>query len=218
MSHRHDAVPGWPIVRLLRDRGIRDIRILSAISRVPRARFIPPDERHRADEDEAVAIGCDQTISQPFIVAVMSIELALTGIERVLEIGTGSGYQTAILSMLAAEVFTVERHPVLSLRARGVLDGLWRKNIGYRVGDGTLGWPEEAPFDRAIITAAAPKIPGPIFDQLVEGGLMVLPLGDAQSQRLTVVRKRNGLPTIQEGLACRFVPLIGREGWGGQSL
>ncbi len=215
MPPRPDPTPGASIARMLRGRGVRDARVLDAIARVPRARFLPPEERHLAEEDHAVAIGCDQTISQPFIVAVMTIELCLTGTERVLEVGTGSGYQTAILAGLATEVYTIERHAVLSLRARGVLDGLGRTNVHYRVGDGTLGWPEEAPFDRAIITAAAPRIPGPIFEQLAEGGLMVLPLGDVESQRLTIVRKRDGLPTIQEGLACRFVPLIGKEGWGG---
>jgi protein-L-isoaspartate(D-aspartate) O-methyltransferase len=159
-------------------------------------------------------IGCDQTISQPFMVAVMTVELALTGTELVLEVGTGSGYQTAILARLACEVYTVERHATLSLRARSILDGLGFENIHYRVGDGTLGWPEAAPFDRALITAAAPHVPRPIFDQLAEGGLLVLPLGDEESQRLTVVRKVKGRQVVREGLVCRFVPLIGREGWG----
>jgi len=208
-----EPLPGAPIARQLRQKGIRDARVLDAIARTPRARFIPPEDRDRALEDRPVAIGCDQTISQPFMVGVMTVELALTGAERVLEVGTGSGYQTAILARLAAEVFTVERHRILSLRSRGVLDGLELANIHYRVGDGSLGWPEAAPFDRAIVTAAAPRLPGPIFDQLVEGGLMVLPLGDEASQRLTVVHKRQGRPAIREGIACRFVPLIGAQGW-----
>lgn len=205
--------PGATIVRQLRRRGVRDARVLDAFARVPRPRFVPPETRDQALDDRAVTIGCDQTISQPFIVAVMTVELALTGSERVLEVGTGSGYQTAILARLAREVYTVERHATLSLRARGVLDGLGVDNVRYRVGDGTLGWPEAAPFDRALITAAAPRVPRPIFDQLAEGGLLVLPLGDEESQRLTVVRKRDGRPAVHEGLACRFVPLIGREGW-----
>jgi protein-L-isoaspartate(D-aspartate) O-methyltransferase len=208
-----DSTPGAAIVRQIRDKGVRDARVLDAISRVPRSRFVPPEVRHQAGEDRAVGIGCDQTISQPFMVAVMTIELALTGTERVLEIGTGSGYQTAILARLAAEVYTIERHRMLSLRARGVLDGLGLTNIVYRIADGTLGWPESAPFDRAIITAAAPRVPTPIFDQLVEGGLLVLPLGDEQSQRLTVVRKVEGRAVLHEGIACRFVPLIGEQGW-----
>jgi protein-L-isoaspartate(D-aspartate) O-methyltransferase len=143
----------------------------------------------------------------------MTVELALTGVERVLEIGTGSGYQTAMLARLAREVYTVERHTTLSLRARSVLDGLNLENIHYRVGDGTLGWPEAAPFDRALITAAAPKVPEAIFEQLAEGGLMVLPLGDEESQRITIVRKREGRSVLHEGIACRFVPLIGAQGW-----
>jgi protein-L-isoaspartate(D-aspartate) O-methyltransferase len=208
-----DSTPDAAIVRQIRSKGVRDPRVLDAISRVPRPRFIPPETRDQAAEDRAVGIGCDQTISQPFMVAVMTVELALTGTERVLEIGTGSGYQAAVLARLAAEVYTVERHRLLSLRARGVLDGLGLTNVHYRVGDGTLGWPAAAPFDRAIITAAAPKVPGPIFDQLVEGGLLVLPLGDEQSQRLTVVRKREGRAVFHEGIACRFVPLIGEQGW-----
>jgi protein-L-isoaspartate(D-aspartate) O-methyltransferase len=214
MPRPPEPLPGSLITRQLREKGIRDRRVLDAIARVPRERFVPPDIRDQAGLDRALFIGCEQTISQPFIVAVMTIELALTGVERVLEIGTGSGYQTAILARLAREIYTVERHATLSLRARGVLDGLGVENVHYRVGDGTLGWPEEALFDRALITAAAPKVPEPILDQLVEGGIMVLPLGDEQSQRITVVRKRHGRPSIHEGIACRFVPLIGAEGWG----
>jgi protein-L-isoaspartate(D-aspartate) O-methyltransferase len=209
-----DPTPGAAIVRQLRRKGIRDPRVLDAFDRVPRPRFVPPEARDQALADRAVMIGCDQTISQPFMVAVMTVELALTGVERVLEVGTGSGYQTAILARLAREVFTVERHATLSLRARGILDGLGFENVHYRIGDGTLGWPEVAPFDRALITAAAPRVPGPIFAQLAEGGLLVLPLGDEESQRLTVVRKVKGRPVVREGLVCRFVPLIGREGWG----
>jgi protein-L-isoaspartate(D-aspartate) O-methyltransferase len=163
-----------------------------------------------------VPIGLDQTISQPFIVAVMTLELALTGTERVLEIGTGSGYQTAVLSELAAEVFTIERHPTLSLRARGILDGLGRTNIRYRIGDGSLGWPDQAPFDRILIAAAAPDLPATLFDQLAEGGLLVVPLGDEEAQDLTVVRKHDGRPVRRAIMPCRFVKLIGAEGWAGE--
>jgi protein-L-isoaspartate(D-aspartate) O-methyltransferase len=214
MPRPPESGPGEAIVRQLIQKGVRDPRVLGAFAQVPRPRFVPPDARDQALDDRAVTIGCDQTISQPFMVAVMSVELALTGTERVLEIGTGSGYQTAILARLAREVYTVERHATLSLRARGILDGLGLENIRYRVGDGTLGWPEAAPFDRAIITAAAPRIPDPVFAQLAEGGLLVLPMGDEQEQRLTVVRKAQGRAVVREGMACRFVPLIGREGWG----
>jgi protein-L-isoaspartate(D-aspartate) O-methyltransferase len=213
MPRPPEPSPGAAIVRQLQKKGIRDARVLDAIARVPRPHFVPPNVRDQALADRAVTIGCDQTISQPFMVAVMTVELALTGVERVLEIGTGSGYQTAILARLAREVYTIERHATLSLRARGVLDGLGIENVRYLVGDGTLGWPDAAPFDRALITAAAPKLPEPVFDQLAEGGMLVLPLGDEESQRLTVVRKREGRPVFHQGMACRFVPLIGREGW-----
>jgi protein-L-isoaspartate(D-aspartate) O-methyltransferase len=213
MPNPRESRSGAAIVRQLRQKGIRDARVLDAMGRVPRPRFVPPQARDQALDDRAVTIGCEQTISQPFIVAVMTVELALTGVERVLEVGTGSGYQTAVLGRLAREVYTVERHATLSLRARGVLDGLGFENVRYRTGDGTLGWAEAAPFDRAIITAAAPKLPEPVFAQLVEGGLLVLPLGDEEAQRITVVRKWEGRPVFHQGLACRFVPLIGREGW-----
>ena len=148
-SNPREPAPGALIARQVREHGVRDPRVLEAISRVSRARFMPPASRGLAHADRAVSIGFDQTISQPLMVAVMTLELALTGVERVLEIGTGSGYQTAILSELAVEVFTIERHETLSLRARGVLDGLGKTNIRYRIGDGTLGWPEVAPFDRS---------------------------------------------------------------------
>ncbi len=209
----HDPAPGAAIARRVREQGVRDPRILEALARTPRARFMPPSTRRLAQADRAVAIGCDQTISQPFMVAVMTLELALTGVERVLEIGTGSGYQTAILSELAAEVFTVERHPMLSLRARGILDGLGRTNIHYRIDDGTLGWPEEAPFDRILVTAGAPAVPASLFEQLAEGGILVLPLGDESEQDLTVVRKRDGKASQRAIMPCRFVKLIGAEGW-----
>jgi protein-L-isoaspartate(D-aspartate) O-methyltransferase len=154
-----DPPPGAAIARQVRERGVQDPRVLTALARLSRARFLPPDVRSHAQADRAVAIGLDQTMSQPYMVAVMSAELALRGGERVLEIGTGSGYQTAVLGQLAAEVFTVERLATLSLRARGLLDGLGFTNVRYRVGDGSLGWPEEAPFDRILVTAGAPGFP-----------------------------------------------------------
>jgi protein-L-isoaspartate(D-aspartate) O-methyltransferase len=208
-----NARPGAAVARQVRQHGVRDPRVLDALSRISRARFVPPEQREHANADRALAIGLEQTISQPFIVAVMTLELALTGVERVLEIGTGSGYQTAVLSHLAAEVFTVERLSTLSLRARGLLDGLGRSNIRYRVGDGTLGWPEAAPFDRILVTAAAPALPESLFSQLVEGGILVAPLGDEETQALTVVRKQEGQPSFKKLIPCRFVKLIGEEGW-----
>jgi protein-L-isoaspartate(D-aspartate) O-methyltransferase len=213
MPRRPESSLAASIVRQVRAHGITDARVLEAIGRVARDRFLPPQYREQAQADRAVPIGFEQTISQPFIVALMTLELALTGEERVLEIGTGSGYQTAILSELAAEVFTIERHATLSLRARGVLDGLGRTNIHYKTGDGTLGWEELAPFDRILITAAAEAMPQTLFDQLAEGGLLVAPLGNDDEQYITVVRKQAGLPLARQVLACRFVRLIGAEGW-----
>jgi len=198
----------------VRKRGIDDPRILDAMARVDRRRFLPPDDRGEAQDDRALPIGCDQTISQPFMVAAMTNELSLSGAERVLEIGTGSGYQAAVLSVLAAEVFTVERHATLSLRARGILDGLGRTNVRYLVGDGTLGWPEHAPFDRVLVTAAAPSVPPSLFAQLSEGGILVAPVGDLEGQELHVVGKRDGRPVVRTLIPCRFVKLIGEEGWG----
>jgi protein-L-isoaspartate(D-aspartate) O-methyltransferase len=208
-----DSLPGAAVARQVRAHGVRDPRVLDAMARISRARFLPPEQRAYAEDDRAVTIGHDQTISQPFMVAVMTLELALTGTERVLEIGTGCGYQTAILSRLAAEVFTIERLSTLSLRARGILDGLHIANVRYRVGDGTLGWPEEAPFDRILITAGAPGFPETLFSQLAEGGILVAPLGDEASQELTVIRKQDGQAVKRTLMACRFVPLIGEEGW-----
>jgi protein-L-isoaspartate(D-aspartate) O-methyltransferase len=213
MSRRNDPAPGAAIVAQVREHGIHDARILRALARVPRERFVPPSERPYARDDRALPIGLNQTISQPFIVALMSLELALTGTERVLEIGTGSGYQTAILAALATEVFTIERLRLLSLRARGLLDGLGFTNVRYSVGDGTLGWPQEAPFDRIIVTAAAPTLPDSLFDQVAEGGLAVAPLGDEAEQHVTVIRKQGGQPVCRKVLPCRFVRLIGEQGW-----
>jgi protein-L-isoaspartate(D-aspartate) O-methyltransferase len=205
--------PGAAIVRRLRAQGIGDRRVLDALARLSRARFIPPQERTHATEDRALPIGFQQTISQPLMVAVMTVELELRGRERVLEIGTGSGYQTAVLSALAAEVFTVERLPTLSLRARGLLDGLGLTNIRYRIGDGSLGWPEEAPFDRILVTAGAPAFPSALFAQLREGGILLAPLGATADQELVQFRMRGGRPVERRIMGCRFVKLIGQEGW-----
>jgi protein-L-isoaspartate(D-aspartate) O-methyltransferase len=205
--------PGAVIARQLQARGIKDRKLLRAIGRLARERFLPPDGRDLADADRALPIGLEQTISQPYMVAVMTQELALTGPERVLEIGTGSGYQAAILAQLAAEVYTIERHATLSLRARGLLDGLGFENVRYRIGDGTLGWPEAAPFDRVLVTAGAPAFPATLFAQLAEGGRLVAPIGPEEDQDLTVIDKRSGRAIERSVMSCRFVKLIGREGW-----
>lgn len=205
--------PGAAIARQVQARGIQDRRVLKAIALFDRERFVPASQRHRAGDDDALPIGCRQTISQPFIVAAMTEALDLTGRDRILEIGTGSGYQTAILAVLAAEVFTIDRLDLLSLRARSLLDRHGLTNIHYRIGDGTLGWPEAAPFDRILITAAAPCLPPTLFDHLAEGGRLIAPIGPEESQSLVTIRKVQGEPVEHELMSCRFVKLIGEEGW-----
>lgn len=218
MHGRSEEPPGAAIARMVQARGITDGNVLRAIAQFPRERFLPPETRSESHLDKAVPIGLQQTISQPFMVAVMTSELKLSGVEKVLEVGTGSGYQTAILSTLAREIISVERHPTLSLRARGILDGLGITNVHFEIGDGSLGVPEFAPYDRILVTAAAPSMPPALFNQLSEGGLMVIPLGDKRGQQLTVIRKDDGLANTREVLGCRFVKLVGKEGWKDDSL
>lgn len=194
--------------------GVRDPRVLSAMERVERHRFVRPEDLARAYEDGALPIGQGQTISQPYMVAKMSELLALAGPERVLEIGTGSGYQTAVLAELAREVFTVERIPTLSGRAQEILRGMGYANIRFRIADGSLGWPEHAPFDRILVTAGAPEPPGTLLDQLAPGGTAVIPVGDERGQTLRVItRDAEGRLATRSSVACVFVKLIGQEGW-----
>jgi protein-L-isoaspartate(D-aspartate) O-methyltransferase len=194
----------------LRRDGIRDERVLAAVSQLPREAFVPEPLRAAADDDRPLPIGHGQTISQPFVVAFMTERLHLAGVERVLEVGTGSGYQTALLSLLAAEVFSIEILPGLAERAREVLlDGLGLANVRLRTGDGALGWPEEAPFDRVIVTAAAESVPPALLAQLAPGGRMVLPVGaipDVQILR-QVDRRSDGALVETDLLGVRFVPL-----------
>jgi protein-L-isoaspartate(D-aspartate) O-methyltransferase len=199
--------------RQLRARGIGDERVLTAMNHVPREWFVTPELRDRAYADSALGIGAAQTISQPYIVALSTQALAVEPGHRVLEVGTGSGYQTAILAELGAEVFTIERIGPLSLRARSVLDALGYENIHFRIGDGTLGWPEEAPFDRVLLAAMAPELPHSLFAQLREGGRMVMPVGTTERQSLQRITKVSGQPTTEELCGCLFVKLIGQEGW-----
>ena len=193
-------------------RGISDKAVLDVFSKVERDRFIPEELKVSAYADYPVPIGEGQTISQPFIVALMTESLGLAGTERVLEIGSGSGYQTAVLAELAREVYSIERFDGLGGRAKGVLDELGYRNIKIKIGDGTLGWPQEAPFDRIIITAASPRIPPPLSEQLKEGGRMVLPLGESFSQVLTLVGKVDGKLNSKDICGCVFVPLVGEYG------
>lgn len=194
----------------LRPRGITDERVLDALGGIPRESFVPAALKEDAYSDSPLPIGDGQTISQPYMVAVMSQLLMLRGRERVLEVGTGSGYQTAVLSALCRRVYTVEFHAALSARARLVLQSLGCRNIEYRVGDGTAGWPEEAPFDRIMVTAAARDVPPELFGQLKEEGRMVIPLGSRFMQELTVVINRKGRPVREVHEPCVFVPLAGR--------
>ena len=213
MHGRREEPPGTAIARMVRDRGITDAKVLRAIAKFPRERFLPPETRAEAAFDRAVAIGLDQTISQPYIVGVMTAELDLSGAERVLEVGTGSGYQAAILSVLAREVYTIERHATLSLRARGVLDGLGVTNVRFAIGDGSMGLPEFAPYDRIIVTAGCPAVPPALVEQLAEGGILVAPVGDEEGQQITVLNKIGGQVRSREVLACRFVKLVGEAGF-----
>jgi protein-L-isoaspartate(D-aspartate) O-methyltransferase len=194
-------------------RGIDDERVLEAMREVPRHLFVPEAFRDRAYGDHPLPIGEEQTISQPFIVALMTTLLRLRGEEKVLEVGTGSGYQTAVLARLARRVCSMERLPALATRARAVLEGLGYTNVWVRVGSGTLGWPDEAPFDRVLVAAGGPSVPPPLFEQLAEGGRMVLPIGEATSQTLTVVEKIDGQKREQAHGECSFVKLVGKYAW-----
>jgi len=194
-------------------KGIRDERVLDAFRRVPRHLFVPEAEQARAYGDHPVAIGFQQTISQPFMVACMTQALALAGGEKVLEIGTGSGYQTAILLALGARVYTVERIPELSDLARRNLERAGLSGAQFKVDDGTLGWPEEGPFDRVVVTAGAPSLPIALLQQLKEGGSMVIPVGSEAEQELLLVRREGGLVKQKRICSCVFVKLLGKEGW-----
>ncbi len=192
---------------------IKDERVLAAMARIPRERFVPPEERQLAYEDRPLPIGLDQTISQPFIVALMTQELGLTGSERVLEIGAGSGYQAAILAELARTVIAVERLPTLAETARKVLSSLGYTNITVHLAKETLGWPEEAPYDAIIASAAAPRVPPDLLAQLAIGGRMVIPVGSRYVQELYKITRRRKKNTVQNLGGCRFVSLIGKGAW-----
>ena len=200
----------------LRARGITDPRVLTAMGRVPRHRFVEEALAARAYGDYPLPIGEKQTISQPYMVALMTQALELVGGERVLEVGTGSGYQTAILAELATKVYSVERIRSLADRARAILEELGYYNVLIRVGDGTLGWREEAPFDAVLVTAAAPEVPAPLVEQLKAGGRLVIPVGGSTAQVLKcLVKEPDGLVRESELVGCVFVKLVGEQGWQG---
>lgn len=194
-------------------RGVVSPRVLEAMRKVPRHEFIPEDQQAEAYSDKPLPIGEGQTISQPYVVAAMTAALDLTGSERVLEIGTGCGYQAAVLAELAREVYSIESRAQLARTARERLARLGYANVQIRAGDGTLGWPEAAPFDGILVTAAAPSIPPPLLDQLAEAGRLVIPVGDADRQNLHRAVKFRGKIIEQRLFDCRFVPLLGRHGW-----
>ena len=194
-------------------RGIEDQRVLDAMSKIPRDRFVDEALAGEAYNDHPLPIGHKQTISQPYMVALMTEALELKGDEKVLEIGTGSGYQTAILAQLAEKVYTVERIRVLMVKARTLLAELECNNVLFKAYDGTLGWQEYAPYDAIMVTAGAPGIPEPLLEQLAERGRLLIPIGDRSSQDLMRITKMNG-KYLQENLGgCRFVDLIGLHGW-----
>jgi len=207
----------WTRERMVQEqiiaRGVNNSRVIQALRKIPRHLFIDAGLVNRAYDDSALPIGEKQTLSQPFIVARMTEALELKGEEKVLEIGTGSGYQTALLAELCFNVFSVEKIRVLSRKARTLLDQLQYHNIALHVGDGTVGWSEHAPYDAIIVTAGAPELPKPLLDQLSLGGRLVIPVGDEKSQVLVRVRRaESGLEEEQLG-ECRFVKLWGKYGW-----
>jgi protein-L-isoaspartate(D-aspartate) O-methyltransferase len=197
----------------LRGRDIGDERVLAAMERVPRDAFVPEDLRRRAYEDAALPIGSGQTISQPYMVARICAELGLDGDERVLDVGTGSGYQAAVLAQLAAEVHSIERLPELAEQARRNLEAVGIDNVQVHVGDGSLGDPEHAPFDAIAVAAAAPGFPQALYDELTLGGRLVVPVGGRRGQRLEVIVRSPEGPAVIRSVPCRFVPLVGEEGF-----
>jgi len=195
----------------LAERGIRDERVLAAMGAVPRHEFVPESLRQDAYEDHPLPIGDGQTISQPYIVAAMLEHLALQASDRVLEVGTGSGYVTALLSELCAEVFSVERYPSLANSAESILRRLGFRNVKIKVGDGSMGWSEHAPFDAILVSAATAEVPPALIEQLKEGGRLIIPVGSATSQELWLIRKFDGQPETRVLEGCRFVPLVEGE-------
>jgi len=196
------------VAEQLRNRRISDQRVLDAMLRVPRHEFVPERYQEQAYEDHPLPIGENQTISQPYIVASMLESLALKPADKVLEVGTGSGYVTALLAELVAQIFSIERHALLAARAREMVTKLGYRNVEIALGDGWRGLPDHQPFDAIIVSAATEHVPTPLLDQLREGGRMIVPVGGAEQQQLQLIRKENGQPQISLREPCRFVPLI----------
>jgi protein-L-isoaspartate(D-aspartate) O-methyltransferase len=221
VEDKFEAARQEMVARQLRARGIASLRVLHAMASVPRHLFVSSDQAASAYSDEPLSIGSGQTISQPFMVAAMSEALSLQGTERVLEVGAGSGYQAAILSLLARNVTAIEAQPELASRARDRLSRLGYTNVRVEVGDGSMGWPPVtsspgstvAPYEAILVAAAAPTIPPPLVEQLAEGGRLVIPVGKSDHQELVRIVKRNGSISQESLFACRFVPLLGHFGW-----
>jgi protein-L-isoaspartate(D-aspartate) O-methyltransferase len=201
------------VARQIRERGVKSRRVLAAMEAIPRHLFVPPGLVAEAYADEALPAGEGQTISQPYVVAASIEALTLEGSERVLEVGAGTGYQAAVLSVLAREVIAFEAIPALAESARERLARLGYANVRVEVGDGSQGFAEAAPFDAILVAAAAPAVPQPLIDQLTEGGRLVIPVGTTEHQQLLRIVRSAGRTTEQELFACRFVPLVGRHGW-----
>ncbi len=209
----YDALRREMVQTQLRARGVRDVRVLDAMASVPRHQFVPVEFRKHAYEDQPISIGEGQTISQPYMVAVMIEAMALTGAEKVLEIGAGSGYAAAVISRLAKQVFAVENRASLALAAQERLTRLGFENVSVHTGDGSAGLRDAAPFDAIVVAAAAPSVPQPLVDQLAEGGRLVIPVGDDQSQNVMMIQKSRGEIVSRTLHHCRFVPLVGRYGF-----
>ena len=197
----------------LRRRGIRDERVLTAMAKVPRDAFVAAEDAPNAYGDSPLPIGAGQTISQPYIVAAMLEQLELRPQDRVLEVGTGTGYEAVILGELTAEVWTIERQPELAETARSILQRLGYANVHVVQGDGSRGLPDQAPFDKILVAAAAPRIPEMLIEQLADGGKMIVPVGTRQEQQLQLIRKTSDQVTVTPRDLCRFVPLVGEQGW-----
>ena len=207
--------PRRRLVELLQSSGIRDVAVLRAIDLTPRHLFVPSAVRHRAYEDSALPIGNGQTISQPSIHARYLELLQLSGREKVLEVGTGSGYQTVLLSHLVEQVFSIERIPALLERSREIVRQLNVRNVSLLLGDGTFGWREYGPYDAILVSAAAPDVPQPLVDQLADGGRMLVPLGGKEEQTLVLITRRGDEVERRDIAPVRFVPLVGTHGWNG---
>lgn len=201
------------LIETIRSHGIHDLAVIQAFAQVPRERFVPETVRHRAYEDGPIPIGYGQTASQPSLQALYMQVLEIGPDDRVLEVGTGSGYQTAVLAYLASQVFSVERVRELSVRARRALDDMRLSNIALMVGDGTVGWSRYAPYDKILVAAGSPEVPDALVQQLAEGGRMLIPVGGRAEQRLVLVTRAGGATRTETVTQCSFVPLIGRFAW-----